>query len=159
MINPYGALAAFVLVSGLGRWWIAWRQNQWVRRTARTILDGRRALYTEIPVQRRLTELELRHGARGARPDVERVSGFRATGGLRQRVCAGSRFEKLTAPQRVLVDAERTTAALVFRPPSSDVVRIHLATELGDGRWSLTENNKGELAGGFYARRTSRSFT
>lgn len=57
----------------------------------------------------------------------------------------GSRFHRLgQEPTRILVDAEGTTVAQVFCNLDG-VTRIHLCTELGGGRWVLTENNEGEL--------------
>lgn len=141
-----GALALFAI--GVGRMFLGWREGRHIRATAAKILASRRAVYTEIPTHRPLHEGELVE-ERSSLDSVSRaLPGFTTLADYVDEYPAGSRFATPRKnPLRVLVDRAGTTVALVFRPPSSDVVRIHLATEVSDGRWLLTENNKEHAVG------------
>ncbi len=51
--------AVGLLMFGIGWLLYRWRNQRWVERVARTVLDRRRALYTELPAHRMLSDGEL----------------------------------------------------------------------------------------------------
>jgi len=137
----YSALAFFVFLNGIVWLWYRRREDRWVRRVARSAVEMRRALYTEIPVLRRLNDGELLEKRRALDAPARAMPGFRVLADYVDVYPPGSRFEKHARdPIRVLVDEAGRTVALIFLAKGS--VRVHLATELDGPRWVLTENNR-----------------
>lgn len=147
-MSVYAGAAAALFVIGAGRMALAWRQRSWIRQAARKLYDARRAVYSEIPTHRALNNDELPVPRSALDGTSSAMPGFTRLADYVDVYPEGSRFaENNLHPLRALVDREGTTVALVFRPRGSDVVRVHLVTELSDGRWLLTENNKNEPIG------------
>ena len=144
-LASYQVAAATLFVSGIAWLWYRWRAERWAEGVARTLLDGRRALYTEIPEHRALSDGEAVEKRQRLDPTSDALARFRRVADYVDVYPPESRFCVLDPePIRVLVDTEGTTVAMVFRS-ANGILRIHLATELGGGGWILTENNEKEM--------------
>ena len=114
-----------------------------VKKDAKKIYDTRKALYTEIPEHRLLRTGELEEELAELAAVGRELEGFEHLGDYMDIYAPGSLFaENTKAPIRVARSADRIVVALVFRPRGSDVVRIHLLTELEGTDWIVTENNR-----------------
>lgn len=114
-----------------------------VRKDAKKIFDTRKALYTEVPGSRLLEEGELTDERAELAEVARRLEGFALLGEYVDVYAPESRFaEDAKRPYRVLRSDDSIVVALLFHPRGSEVVRVHLLTELTGGGWIVTENNQ-----------------
>ena len=144
-MTVYGVAALSLFVSGVAWLLFHWWQERSAESVARHVLAHRRALYTEIPEHRLLSDGELVDERRRLDSTSDALPKLRHVADYVDHYPLESRFhETARKPIRVLADAEGTTVAQVFCT-GKGIVRVHLVTELGGGRWLLTENNLNEL--------------
>lgn len=114
-----------------------------VRKDAKKIFDARKALFTEMPGCRLLEDGELGEDRAPLADAARALGGFAHLGDYVDVYAPESRFAgDAKRPYRVLRSDDGIVVALLFRPRGSEAVRVHLLTELTDGRWIVTENNR-----------------